>query len=152
MIGSFSQARGTRLESQEIQYMTEGERELIELTQHLLDSIATGDWEAYLRLCDPTLTAFEPEARGHLVSGMAFHKFYFELDNERPPPVHTTMSAPHVRMLGQDAAVVSYIRLIQHLDRDGQSRTARFEETRVWQRQDGQWQNVHFHRSDNGAS
>ena len=86
------------------------------------------------------------------MSGMAFHKFYFDLTNERPQPVHTTMSAPHVRMLGKDAAVVSYIRLIQHLDRDGQSKTARFEETRVWQCQDGQWQNVHFHRSDNGAS
>jgi calcium/calmodulin-dependent protein kinase (CaM kinase) II len=131
--------------------MTEVERELIELTQDLLDSIASGDWEAYQRLCDPTLTAFEPEARGHLVAGMAFHQFYFDLDEERSTPVHTTMSAPHVRMLSGHAAVVSYIRLVQYLDAERQFRTARFEETRVWQRQEGQWQNVHFHRSDNGV-
>ncbi len=125
--------------------------ELIALTQHLLDSIATGDWETYERLCDPTLTAFEPEARGQLVSGMAFHKFYFDLSEERPGPVHTTMAASHVRMLGRNAAVVSYLRLVQYVDGDGQPQTARFEETRVWQCQDGQWQNVHFHRSDNGG-
>ena len=93
--------------------MTEVEKELIELTQHLLDSIASGDWEAYQRLCDPTLTAFEPEARGHLVSGMAFHQFYFDLAEERSTPVHTTMSAPHVRMLGNQAAMLYVILYFQ---------------------------------------
>ena len=29
-------------------------------------------------LCSPSMTAFEPEARGNLVEGMAFHKFYFD--------------------------------------------------------------------------
>jgi calcium/calmodulin-dependent protein kinase (CaM kinase) II len=131
--------------------MNEVERELIELTQRLLDSIAASDWEAYQALCDPTLTAFEPEARGYLISGMAFHKFYFDLAEERTTPVNTTMSAPHVRMLDDDSAVVSYIRLIQSVDGHGRSETACFEETRVWQRQRGEWRNVHFHRSNNGA-
>ena len=27
---------------------------------------------------DPHLTAFEPEARGNLVEGLEFHKFYFD--------------------------------------------------------------------------
>ena len=27
---------------------------------------------------DPRLTAFEPEARGNLVEGLEFHKFYFD--------------------------------------------------------------------------
>ena len=30
------------------------------------------------RLCDPHLTAFEPEAIGNLVEGLEFHKFYFD--------------------------------------------------------------------------
>ena len=30
-------------------------------------------------LCDPTLSAFEPEARGSLLEGMEFHHFYFGL-------------------------------------------------------------------------
>lgn len=57
-----------------------------------------------------------------------------------------------VRMLGADAAVVSYVRLQQKVD----SKTLRpvtlaTEETRVWQRKDGKWRNVHFHRSPPSA-
>jgi hypothetical protein len=32
----------------------------------------------FRRLCDPHLTAFEPEALGNLVEGLEFHKFYFD--------------------------------------------------------------------------
>lgn len=32
----------------------------------------------YRKICDPHLTAFEPESLGNLVEGMDFHKFYFE--------------------------------------------------------------------------
>jgi calcium/calmodulin-dependent protein kinase (CaM kinase) II len=120
---------------------------LIEQTQRLLKSIAAGDWDTYNSLCDPSLTAFEPEARGHLVAGMGFHRFYFDL-GAGASPRNTTISCPHVRLMG-DVAVVSYVRLTQRLDGSGQPVTARFEETRVWQRQDGVWKHVHFHRSEN---
>lgn len=29
-------------------------------------------------MCDPAVTAFEPEALGNLVEGLDFHRFYFE--------------------------------------------------------------------------
>jgi calcium/calmodulin-dependent protein kinase (CaM kinase) II len=118
--------------------------QLLQLNQRLLDSITAGDWATYQELCDPTLTAFEPEAVGQLVQGMEFHRFYFDL---RGMPGHhnTTMCSPHVRLLG-DVAVLSYIRLIQRLGETGPV-TLGFEETRVWQRQDGRWRHVHFHRS-----
>lgn len=122
------------------------ERELLELTRTLLHAIAAGDWETYQLLCDPTLTAFEPEACGQLVSGIEFHRFYFALDR-RSGNVNTTLVAPHVRLLSQDSAVVSYVRLTQSVGEDGQPRTSSCEETRVWQRQEGQWRHVHFHRS-----
>lgn len=32
----------------------------------------------FRKICDPQLTAFEPEALGNLVEGMDFHKFYFD--------------------------------------------------------------------------
>lgn len=120
--------------------------ELLDVTRRLLEAIAAGDWETYQLLCDPTLSAFEPEARGQLVEGLDFHRFYFALER-RAAPVNTTMASPHVRMLGDDVAVVSYVRLTQTLAADGHPATARFEETRVWQRQAGQWRHVHFHRS-----
>ena len=123
-------------------------RDLLELTERLLISISQGDWDTYQSLCDPSLSAFEPEARGHLVEGMAFHKYYFDLGGAKTPR-HLTICSPHVRMLGEDAAVVSYVRLVQYVDVSGATQTAKSEETRVWQRQDGRWQHVHFHRSAN---
>lgn len=119
--------------------------ELLSLNQQLLNAIAEGDWASYADLCDPTLTAFEPEAVGHLVEGMEFHAFYFRLSGGQVKP-QNTMCAPHVRMLG-DVAVVAYFRLTQVVDADGRPGTRGTEETRIWQRQDGRWKHVHFHRS-----
>lgn len=129
--------------------MAEGrEQELIALNQKLLDAIAEGDWESYEELCDATLTAFEPEARGHLVAGLEFHRYYF--DRHGGHSAHSsTISSPHVRLLGDDVAVVSYVRLIQRQEPDGNFASLAFEETRVWQQRGGRWVHVHFHRSSN---
>ncbi|MEX2113563.1 MAG: DUF4440 domain-containing protein [Pirellulales bacterium] len=121
------------------------EAELLELTQQLLDSVAESDWKTYETLCDPSLSAFEPEGRGHLIEGMDFHRYYFDL-GPGDSPRNTTISSPHVRLLG-DVAVVSYVRLIQWIGEAGTQVTSSFEETRVWQRQHGAWRHVHFHRS-----
>lgn len=55
-------------------------------------------------------------------------------------------------MLAPDAAVVSYVRLQQKLTADGAPKTVSTEETRVWQKIDGKWKNVHFHRSPTNPS
>ena len=120
-------------------------QELIDLTQRLLDSIAQADWNTYAELCDPTISCFEPEAHGHLVEGMEFHHYYFNL-GAGSTAVNTTLSSPHVRVLG-DVAIVSYVRLTQRLNPTGAPMTTAFEETRVWQMQKGHWKHVHFHRS-----
>jgi calcium/calmodulin-dependent protein kinase (CaM kinase) II len=119
--------------------------ELLRLNQRLLESISAGDWETYRGLCDPSLTAIEPEAHGLLVEGLDFHKFYFDLGGVRGPH-HTTTSSPHVRVLG-DTAVLAYVRHVQRLGADGLATTVSFAETRVWHRRDGRWRHVHFHRS-----
>lgn len=126
--------------------MSEGsDDELLSLNQRLLDSIASGDWAAYAELCDPGLTAFEPEACGQLVVGMEFHRFYFDVGPARGRH-HTTMAAPRVRRMG-DVAVVTYVRLNQRVAADGSPYTRSYEETRVRQKQGGRWRHVHFHRS-----
>lgn len=119
--------------------------ELLRLNQDLLESIARADWKRYVELCDPSLTCFEPEAMGQLVEGMAFHEFYFKLGATKEPH-HTTMASPHVRLMG-DVAIVCYTRLNQRILTDGSPVTRSVEETRVWQRRDGVWRHVHFHRS-----
>ena len=119
--------------------------ELLDLNQQLLESIARGDWAAYQELCDPSITCFEPEAKGHLVRGLDFHKFYFDLGAAEGPRT-TTMASPKVRVLGE-VAIVTYVRLVQYLDDQHVPHTSHYEETRVWHQQEGRWQHVHFHRS-----
>lgn len=62
-------------------------------------------------------------------------------------PIHTIILNPHVHLVGDDAACIAYIRLTQYMDGSGMPKTMQSEETRVWHRRDGKWQNVHFHRS-----
>jgi ketosteroid isomerase-like protein len=119
--------------------------ELLQLNQRLLDSITQGDWAAYQELCDPTLTALEPESVGQVVEGMAFHRFYFDLGGVRGRH-QTTMCAPRVRLMG-DVAVIAYVRLVQRIGMEGSPVTQASAETRIWQKQDGRWRHVHFHRT-----
>ncbi len=125
--------------------MADPAEELLRLNQRLLDAIAKKDWAMYQELCDPALTAFEPEGKGQLVEGLDFHRFYFDLPGKGGRQ-YTTMCAPKVRIMG-DVAVIAYVRLNQRLDAEGAPVTTAYEETRVWQKRDGQWKHVHFHRS-----
>ncbi|XP_078522915.1 calcium/calmodulin-dependent protein kinase type II subunit beta isoform X5 [Lissotriton helveticus] len=123
-------------------------QEIIKITEQLIEAVNNGDFEAYAKICDPGLTSFEPEALGNLVEGMDFHRFYFEnLLSKNNKPIHTTILNPHVHVVGEDAACIAYIRLTQYIDTQGRPRTSQSEETRVWHRRDGKWQNVHFHCS-----
>jgi ketosteroid isomerase-like protein len=121
---------------------------LLDLTRRLLEAITAKDWHTYQELTDPTLTCFEPEACGHLVQGQPFHQFYFQLGGGSRPG-NVTISQPHVRLMG-DTALVAYVRLNQFVGPDG-PQTASFEETRLWQKQNGSWKHVHFHRSKAGT-
>jgi calcium/calmodulin-dependent protein kinase (CaM kinase) II len=49
-------------------------------------------------------------------------------------------------MLGSEGAVVTYVRLVQRNGAGGPT-TSACEETRVWQKIGGKWQQVHIHRS-----
>uniref|UniRef100_A0A8C6LAL8 calcium/calmodulin-dependent protein kinase n=1 Tax=Nothobranchius furzeri TaxID=105023 RepID=A0A8C6LAL8_NOTFU len=123
-------------------------QEIIKVTEQLIESINNGDFESYAKICDPGLTSFEPEALGNLVEGHDFHRFYFENAlSKGNKPVHTILLNPHVHLIGENAACIAYIRLTQYMDCSGMPRTMQSEETRVWHRRDGKWQNIHFHRS-----
>uniref|UniRef100_A0A667YY61 calcium/calmodulin-dependent protein kinase n=1 Tax=Myripristis murdjan TaxID=586833 RepID=A0A667YY61_9TELE len=127
---------------------TARKQEIIKVTEQLIESINNGDFEAYAKICDPGLTSFEPEALGNLVEGHDFHRFYFENAlSKGNKPVHTILLNPHVHLIGENAACIAYIRLTQYMDGSGMPRTMQSEETRVWHRREGKWQNIHFHRS-----
>ncbi|XP_070503254.1 calcium/calmodulin-dependent protein kinase type II alpha chain isoform X2 [Chironomus tepperi] len=126
-------------------------QEIIKMTEQLIEAINNGDFDAYTKICDPHLTAFEPESLGNLVEGMDFHKFYFEnVLGKNCKAINTTILNPHVHLLGDETACIAYVRLTQYIDKQGHAHTHQSEETRVWHKRDGKWQNVHIHRSYTG--
>jgi calcium/calmodulin-dependent protein kinase (CaM kinase) II len=128
-------------------------QEVIKITEQLLEAINSGDYETYTKLCDPQMTAFEPGALGNLVEGMDFHKFYFDnVLGKNSKALNTTILNPSVHLLGDDAACIAYIRLTQYMDKSGVAHTQQSEETRVWHKREGKWQNCHFHRSTRSNS
>lgn len=128
-------------------------QEVIKITEQLLEAITSGDYDAYTKICDPHLTSFEPESLGNLVEGMDFHKYYFEhVAPKSSKFLNTTILNPNVHLLGEEAACIAYVRLTQYVDKQGATQVSQCEETRVWQKKDSKWQNVHFHRSSNTPS
>ena len=136
----------------------ESELELLSLNQKLLDSITSCDYATYKTICHPSLTCIEAETRGELVEGLEFHKFYFDNSSKESVEnkvVNVIMASPQVRFLGADgnAALMTYIRLTQVYDKCTKEfiRTSREEETRIYEKIDGKWWHVHFHRSKMSA-
>ncbi|KAK2085497.1 Calcium/calmodulin-dependent protein kinase type II subunit delta [Saguinus oedipus] len=87
------------------EYVKVRKQEITKVTGQLIEATNNGDSEACRKVCDPGLTAFEPEALGKLVEGMDFHQFYFE--NALPQSnkaIHTIILNPHVHLVRDDAA------------------------------------------------
>ncbi|XP_065887189.1 calcium/calmodulin-dependent protein kinase type II subunit alpha-like [Dysidea avara] len=124
------------------------EYEIILITNKLLNVIAAADFGEYCKYVADDITCFEPEAGGYRVEGLPFHKFYFNNDSSKNP-VNVTFLNPKVRMLGDDAAVITYYRIVQSLNSAGGFTSTSSQETRVWQKLEGNWKCVHFHRSSN---
>lgn len=125
------------------------DQNLLKLNQTLLDSVVHGDWDTYASLCSAELTCFEAETNGVLAEGLPFHKYYFDVPSDpqsNRTPVQVSMARPHIRWINADAAILSYTRLTQKLI-NGDPITASCCETRVWQCFEGNWKQVHVHRS-----
>ena len=120
--------------------------ELLALNRRLLECIAAGDWATYEELCDPSshlLRAGSPRAMGR---GHGVPPFLFQAWRRRRGPVNITVSTPHVRRDGRCGGDQLHSSRAE-ARRRGNPVTARSEETRVWQRQNGRWRHVHFHRA-----
>jgi hypothetical protein len=78
------------------------EKEVYDATLTVLKAAAAGDWKTYAKVCDESITCFEPEAMGCVATGLDFHKFYFTLPSSGEPstPPNTTLVDVNIRMLG----------------------------------------------------
>ncbi|MHA2251238.1 MAG: DUF4440 domain-containing protein [Candidatus Kariarchaeaceae archaeon] len=110
----------------------------------LLHSIKSSDWESYVTLTSEELTCFEPETHGHPVDGLPFHKFFFDNPSSKSP-YHIELVKPIFRIYG-DVAYTTYTLLTSRMDA-GKANVSRANETRIFQKIEGNWKMVHFHRS-----
>lgn len=62
------------------------------------------------------------------------------------PAALTSLLNEKCKMLGPNAALVTYMRLVQSMV-NGAPQIKKSVESRVWQKVDGKWINVHFHRT-----
>lgn len=131
------------------------ETRIVQLTQTLLDSIASGDWATYVTLCAQDMSCIEPETQGSIVSGLDFHKFFFDLPSDNKSTIKlsssvtTSIASPVVRVLSPDgsSAMIAYTRVVQK-NVGSEFTISKAAETRIWQKNtDGQWKHIHFHRS-----
>lgn len=139
--------------------VVQAKKEVLSKVHSMLYYISVGDLDAYQEMVLPTFTCFEPETQGTLVEGIQFHQYMFEnamLEKENEsifvkkrdrPKVNCTMIAPHVQLIGTDAACVSYTRLTQTTNSTNLTTVEKWCETRVLQRYNETWKMVHCHRS-----
>lgn len=121
------------------------EEELIDINRSLLTAISSGDWKTYSELVSADATCIEPETSKQIVSGLEFHKFYFDLPGDptvKQEPKNTTMSDIHAKVVGS-LGYLTYNRVTQV-----GLKTSVAQETRCWEKnKEGQWRMTHFHKS-----
>ena len=127
------------------------EQEIIKLTEQIITASTECNLEVLNNLCDQNITVFKPESLGNLLRGIEYSQFYIDSINssicDYSGYVNTSILHPKVYFLNDDAAWISYVRLTQFIDKKGEPRTMQHEETRVWNRKNNIWLNVHFHQS-----
>eukprot|EP00455_Lapot_gusevi_P055799 TRINITY_DN9124_c0_g1_i2.p1 TRINITY_DN9124_c0_g1~~TRINITY_DN9124_c0_g1_i2.p1 ORF type:complete len:433 (+),score=94.99 TRINITY_DN9124_c0_g1_i2:77-1375(+) len=118
-------------------------QQLRQTLYQLLTAQQQRDWETVQALSDPALTAFVPQAKGHLVSGLDFHQQQNQVAAASGvSPLGYSLVSPQLRVVA-DIGVANYVLLNTLSDGSIQQ----IAETRVFQRKNGIWVQIHLHRS-----
>lgn len=119
---------------------------LVDKVHDLVRAATSGDFKSYAALNSPSSTCIEPETKGNIISGLAFHKHYFDLPPPtiKQPPAQTTLTNIRAKVCckGQ-MGFVTYNRVSQN-----GSDVSVAQETRIWEKNaSNEWVQVHFHKS-----
>ncbi|CAM9306757.1 unnamed protein product [Phaeothamnion confervicola] len=130
------------------------ELEVLAAARAQLDCAAAGEWDGYGRLCDPGFTAVGAGASAAAVGDAAAAAVAGE------PALRAfgaAVSRPHVRVMGRVAlstvarrriaAAAANAAAADAAEAAGIAGAQEVEETRVWKLRNGEWANVHLHRS-----
>jgi hypothetical protein len=118
----------------------EEEKEILMRNGLLLNTIVHFDHDGYRSLTHESLLGID--LQGKVLDGNDIPGYHLEGTHL----MNVSMVSPSVRFLSKGAAVVSYIRIDQVV-RGRRSQTIKGRETRIWEKQDGNWINCHYHQT-----
>jgi len=123
--------------------------EVLAMTERYHHAIDTGDYDAFVKLCAPDPTSFDPYAMGNLVHGQEFHKFWIESASKSSHMKRSNILSPHVVLLSEDNAYIAYTCLTQQVSSNNVYTSSQTEETVIWRKIKGEWKICHNHRTRN---
>lgn len=126
--------------------MRADEQSVIDTVQTLLNVISTGNVEAYARMVADDVSCFEHDAPPYRIDGVEFHLNMMKERKGRSRVTRIDVLAPRVQRFG-NIAIATYTVLKTVLDDDDDLSFDTANETRVFERREGDWIMVHFHRS-----
>lgn len=127
--------------------LREEEQGVLDAVQKLLDAVSHCDTGAYSQLVAEDVSAFEFDVSPYRIDGIDFHLNLMKEKGKRLRPTQVSILTPRVQRFG-NIAIASYTRLNTVWDEDGEPEFDNCNETRVFERREGTWVMVHFHRSE----
>ncbi|XP_037033962.1 calcium/calmodulin-dependent protein kinase type II subunit delta-like [Bradysia coprophila] len=118
-------------------------KEIIKLTEQLINACEARDSATVEKLCDTNVTAF---GSGKVLLGIDLEHFFTEnIPVEGYTEWNTQISKPWVYLLSSKTAYIAYVRSTEYLTYSGRVYLQETDETLVWRKRDGKWKAVHFH-------
>lgn len=110
----------------------------------LLHTIEKAEVETYQQRVSEKVTCFEPETGGAKVKGRDMHIFFVK-NSTAPDHYFFDIIDPTFKISG-DLAYAAYTFLLAEIS-DGKTTSTTENVTRIFQKEEGEWKMVHFHRS-----
>ena len=129
--------------------MNAEEQSVMDAVERLVSVVARCDADAYRKLVADDVSSFEFDIAPYRIDTLEFHLHLLKQSAQLPTPApRIDILTPRVRVLG-NVAIASYT-LLKTVQADGKSVFRSCNESRVFEKREGTWVMVHFHRSAAG--
>jgi ketosteroid isomerase-like protein len=129
--------------------MNPEEQSVMDAVERLLAVVARCDAETYRKLVAEDVSSFEFDIAPFRIDTLDFHMHLLKQNAQTGAPApRIDILTPRVQVFG-NVAIASYT-LLKTVQVDGKSEFRSCNESRVFEKRDGTWVMVHFHRSAAG--